>query len=191
MSVTTTHLTITSRASDSNKCPLKVTLIETAQGNPTTIENTDDSIIEMLITDYITQNHEFTIYVVFSHTNPRLLQIHKNITKNLKKAPVIQTPSLTTSSDIESEPFVKRKRFEEIDQLIDVDFINTNDNYKSETLEANSVKTSQEKPEKPIKKPKSIKNSTRPPIKERPIRTTCGPKKSRHTTVEDAESDKE
>ncbi|RIB04037.1 hypothetical protein C2G38_2285474 [Gigaspora rosea] len=164
MSVTTTHLTITSRASDSNKCPLKVTLIETAQGNPTTIENTDDSIIEMLITDYITQNHEFTIYVVFSHTNPR---------------------------DIESEPFVKRKRFEEIDQLIDVDFINTNDNYKSETLEANSVKTSQEKPEKPIKKPKSIKNSTRPPIKERPIRTTCGPKKSRHTTVEDAESDKE
>ncbi|RIB01469.1 hypothetical protein C2G38_2127542 [Gigaspora rosea] len=97
----------------------------------------------------------------------RLLQIHQNITKNLKEAPIIQTPSLTTSSDIESEPSVKRKRSEEIDQLIDVDFINTNDNYKSETIEANSVKT------------------------KHPIRTTRGPKKSRHTTVEDAELDKE
>ncbi|KAF0356956.1 hypothetical protein F8M41_014687 [Gigaspora margarita] len=108
-----------------------------------------------------------------------------------EKAPVIQTPSLTTSSDIESESSVKRKRSEEIDQLIDVDFINTNDNYKSETIEANSAKTIQDKPKKPIKKPKSLKNSTRSPIKERPIRTTRGPKKSHHTTVEDAESDKE
>ncbi|RIB29675.1 hypothetical protein C2G38_2056234, partial [Gigaspora rosea] len=124
-------------------------------------------------------------------TRFRLLQIHQNITKNLKKAPVIQTPSLTTLSDIESEPPVKRKRSEEIDQLIDVNFTNTNDNYKSETIKANSVKTSQEKPEKPIKNPKSIKNSTSPLIKERPIRTTRGPKKSCHMTVEDAESDKE
>ncbi|CAG8636908.1 hypothetical protein C2G38_2100415 [Gigaspora rosea] len=127
-------------------------------------------------------------------TNPtrsRLLQIHQNITKNLKEAPVIQTSSLTTSSDIESESSVKRKRSEEIDQLIDVDFINTNDNYKSETIKANSVKTNQEKLENPIKKPKLLKNSTRPPIKECPIRTTRSSKKSCHTTIEDAESDKE
>ncbi|CAG8763083.1 6880_t:CDS:2 [Gigaspora rosea] len=220
---TSTHLTITSRASDSNKCPLKVSLIGPAQGNPTAIENTDDSIIKMLITDYITQNHKFTIYIVFSHTNPRFeyLKINTqlkdstifvvgqmevinnkfyvnakdinyfNIKKKFRYTPVIQTPSLTTLSDIESEPPVKRKRSEEIDQLIDVNFTNTNDNYKSETIKANSVKTSQEKPEKPIKNPKSIKNSTSPLIKERPIRTTRGPKKSCHMTVEDAESDKE
>ncbi|CAG8729511.1 19338_t:CDS:2 [Gigaspora margarita] len=87
------------------------------------------------------------------------------------KAPIIQTLSLTTSSNIESEPSIKHKRSEEIDQLIDIDFIG--------------------KPEKPIKKPKSLKNSTRPPIKERPIRTIHSPKKSCHTTIEDAKSDKE
>ncbi|CAG8715479.1 5014_t:CDS:2 [Gigaspora rosea] len=51
--VTSTYLTISSRASDSNKCPLKVSLIGTPQEKPTAIGNTNNSIIEMLITDHI------------------------------------------------------------------------------------------------------------------------------------------
>ncbi|KAF0557783.1 hypothetical protein F8M41_012241 [Gigaspora margarita] len=96
-----------------------------------------------------------------------------------------------TSIDIESEPSEKRKKSEEIDQLIDLDFINTNFDCKSETNESNSVRTNQREPENPVKKNKSLKNSTHTPIKKLIFRTTHSSKKSRHTTVEDAESDKE
>ncbi|CAG8850019.1 42665_t:CDS:2, partial [Gigaspora margarita] len=75
--------------------------------------------------------------------------------------PIIQTPSLTASSSVESVPSVKRKNSEETSELINVDFINNNDIYKSETNE------------------------------EHPIRTTCGSKKLRHTTVDNVKSDKE
>ncbi|CAG8850544.1 36976_t:CDS:2, partial [Gigaspora margarita] len=99
-------------------------------------------------------------------TRSRLLHIHQNITKNLKDTPIIQTPSLTTSIGIESEPSGNHKKSEEIDQLIDLDFINTNFDCKSETNESNSVRNNQREPEKPTKK-------------------------SHHITVEDAELDKE
>ncbi|KAF0340116.1 hypothetical protein F8M41_016321 [Gigaspora margarita] len=99
--------------------------------------------------------------------------------------------SSKTSSGVESVPSVKRKSSEETSELFDVDFINNNDIYKSETNEVNSIKTDQEEPENLIKKNKSQKKSTRTQIKERPIRTTRGPKKSCHTTVEDVNSDKE
>ncbi|KAF0521647.1 hypothetical protein F8M41_015728 [Gigaspora margarita] len=99
--------------------------------------------------------------------------------------------SSKTSSGVESVPSVKRKSSEETSELFDVDFINNNDIYKSETNEVNSIKTDQEEPENLIKKNKSQKKSTRTQIKERPIRTTRGPKKSHHTTVEDVNSDKE
>ncbi|CAG8749120.1 6579_t:CDS:1, partial [Dentiscutata heterogama] len=58
-------------------------------------------------------------------------------------APIIQPPSLSTSSDIESEPSVKCKRLEEINQPVDNDFIDTNYIYGSETNEDNSVKPNQ------------------------------------------------
>ncbi|RIB11619.1 hypothetical protein C2G38_2202953 [Gigaspora rosea] len=76
---TSTHLTISSRVSDSNKCPLKVSLIGTPQEKPTVIGNTDNSIIEMLITDHISQYHKYTINVVFSHTNPRFENLKTSI----------------------------------------------------------------------------------------------------------------
>ncbi|CAG8799930.1 15802_t:CDS:2, partial [Gigaspora rosea] len=153
---TSTHLTIAGRALESNKCPLKVSLIGSAQGNPTVID-TDNS----------------------------------NITKNLKEIPVIQTPTLNASSDVESVPSVKCKRSEETSELIDIDFINNNDDYKSETNEASSIKADQEETEDLVKKNKSQKKSTCTQIKERPIRTTRSPKKSYHMTVEDDKSDKE
>ncbi|KAF0428724.1 hypothetical protein F8M41_005834 [Gigaspora margarita] len=153
-----THLTITSRASNSNKCSLNVSLIGTAQGNPTIIENTDDSIIEMHITDYIIQKHEYTVYVPqVIQQDPdfyisRILHIHQNITKNLKETPIIQIPSLMTSSEIERKPSEKCKRSKEINQLIDLDFINTNFDCKSETNESYSIRTNQREPKKPVKK---------------------------------------
>ncbi|RIB28234.1 hypothetical protein C2G38_2059850 [Gigaspora rosea] len=124
-------------------------------------------------------------------TRFKLLSIYQNITKNLKEIPVIQTPTLTASSNVESVPSVKRKRSEETSEFIDVDFINNNDNYKSETNEASSIKANQEESENLVKKNKSQKKSTRAQIKERPIRTTRSPKMSHHTTVEDDKSDKE
>ncbi|RIB29528.1 hypothetical protein C2G38_2056485, partial [Gigaspora rosea] len=124
-------------------------------------------------------------------TRFKLLSIHQNITKNLKEIPVIQTPTLNASSDVESVPSVKCKRSEETSELIDIDFINNNDDYKSETNEASSIKADQEETEDLVKKNKSQKKSTCTQIKERPIRTTRSPKKSYHMTVEDDKSDKE
>ncbi|CAG8690747.1 18495_t:CDS:1, partial [Racocetra fulgida] len=122
-------------------------------------------------------------------TRFKLLNVHQNITKNLKETPIIQTPPLATSSHI--EPSVKRKRSEETDKVIDLDFTDTIDDHKSETNEADPIKTDQEESEKLIKKNKSQKNYTHTQIKERPIRTKRGPKKSCHTTVEDVDSNKE
>ncbi|RIB16354.1 hypothetical protein C2G38_2190154 [Gigaspora rosea] len=175
---TSTHLTIAGRALESNKCPLKVSLIGSAQGNPTAID-IDNSVIEMIITDYISRDYEYMIYIVFSHNNPRFEHLKtntqlqdstifvvgqmENITKNLKETSVIQIPMLTALSNIESVLSVKRKRSEETSELINVDFINNNDDYKSETNEASSIKADQEEPEDLL----------------------C------HTTVEDDKSDKE
>ncbi|CAG8803527.1 9920_t:CDS:1, partial [Gigaspora rosea] len=104
--------------------------------------------------------------------------------------PVTQTPPVTNSNDIESKPSVKRKRPEETDQPVDMEFTNAN-YYESVANEANPIKIDQEELEKPTKKNKSWKSYAQNQIKERPIRTTRGPKKSRYTTVEDFESDKE
>ncbi|CAG8618392.1 17716_t:CDS:2, partial [Cetraspora pellucida] len=217
---TSTHLTIVDKNSESNKCPLKVSLVGIPQEKPTTIESTDNSIIETLITDHIGQTHDYTICIVYPHTNPRfehlkttiqplesvifvvgqmeiidnkiyvnakdinyiyvkknnsetdslqiqstptnstrskLLHIHQNITKNSKDIPTIQTPPLTTSSDIESGPSVKRRRSEEIDPFTDAE--------PAVTTEINSVDHDQEELEKPIKKNKSKQTSTQNQIK--------------------------
>ncbi|CAG8838141.1 13029_t:CDS:1, partial [Gigaspora margarita] len=105
--------------------------------------------------------------------------------------PIIQTLLLTASSSIESVPSVKCKSSKKTSELIDIDFINNNDIYKSKTNKVNSIKTDQEESENLIKKNKSQKKFTHTQIKERPIRTTRGPKKLHYMTVEDVKSDKE
>ncbi|CAG8709258.1 20533_t:CDS:2, partial [Dentiscutata erythropus] len=67
-----THLTIVDRALDSNKYPLKVSLVGVPQGASTEIKNTENSIIETLISDYNSQHINYIAKVVFSHVNPRL-----------------------------------------------------------------------------------------------------------------------
>ncbi|CAG8473784.1 10964_t:CDS:1, partial [Racocetra fulgida] len=113
----------------------------------------------------------------------KLLNIHQNITKNLKDTPVTQTLPATTSSDIESELLVKCRRSEETNQ-------HNNNNYKSETNKTIFTKHDQEEPEKPAKKNKSQKNCVhnQTKIKELPIRSTRNAKNLQYSTV-DIESD--
>ncbi|CAG8727617.1 21811_t:CDS:2, partial [Cetraspora pellucida] len=59
---TSTHLTISDKEIPSlNKCPLKTTLIGIPQEIPAEIENTENSIIEILVSDYIGQPYNYTI----------------------------------------------------------------------------------------------------------------------------------
>ncbi|CAG8692482.1 16068_t:CDS:2 [Cetraspora pellucida] len=167
------------------KCPLKVSLIGTPQEKPSPIGNTDNSIIEMLITDHINQDHEYTIYVVFPHSNPHFEHLKTSIQPQesiifIVDTPIIQTLPMTASSNIECETSVKCKKSEEADQLINKEFTNVN-NYKSD----------QEELKKPTKKNKSQKNPTQNQTKnkERPVRTTRT--KNPHYLATDNDSDKE
>ncbi|CAG8672791.1 8606_t:CDS:2 [Racocetra fulgida] len=72
---TSTHLTIADKVSDSNKCPLKISLIGVSQGMPVEIKDTDNSVLETLISNY-------------------LLYIHQNVTKNLEDSFKESTHSL-------------------------------------------------------------------------------------------------
>ncbi|CAG8627646.1 1479_t:CDS:2 [Cetraspora pellucida] len=150
--VTLTHLTIINKPSESNKCLLKVSLLETSQGISTKIDN-DNFGIKMLITDYIGQDYEYMIFV----TRSKFLHVHQNITKNSKDAPITQIPLLTLT-DIKSEASIKHKRSEESDQFIDVKFTNINNN-RLEANETNLIEPNQEL-EKLIKKNRLQKNFT-------------------------------
>ncbi|CAG8795735.1 1322_t:CDS:2, partial [Cetraspora pellucida] len=81
MSVATlTYLTINGKPSESNKCLLKVSLVGTPQGKPAEIENTDDCMIEVLMTDHAGgQVHDYTVIVIFSHTNPQFEHLKMTI----------------------------------------------------------------------------------------------------------------
>ncbi|CAG8545607.1 12889_t:CDS:2, partial [Racocetra persica] len=189
---TSTHLIIGDKTSKSNKCPLKVSLIGSPKEKLNTIENTDDSVLEIIIADYITQEYEFMESIIFVvgqmeiiDNKSKLLNIHQNITKNLKDTPVTQTPPATTSSDIEGKLSVKRRRSEKTNQPI-------NNNYKSETNKTIFTKPGQEEHEKPTKKNKSQKNHihNQTKTKECPVRSTCNAKNPQYSTV-DIESDEE
>ncbi|CAG8619351.1 5556_t:CDS:2 [Cetraspora pellucida] len=67
---TSTHLII--KDSDSNKCPLKVSFVGSPQRKISAIENTEDSVMEITMTDYVFGlDHYYIINTAFSHTNPR------------------------------------------------------------------------------------------------------------------------
>ncbi|CAG8474454.1 23424_t:CDS:2 [Gigaspora rosea] len=220
---TSTHMTITNNSSESNKCPLKVSFVGTPQEKLTVIENTKNSIIEMLITNYTSQDYSYTINVVILHTNPqfehlktathlqesiifvhsqilttpinsthsKLLNIHQNISKNLKSMPS------TDSSNIEYEPSSKHQKLKETDksienpsemenaETIDVEFTNATG---SETKEANFVKS-----KKTSKNNKTQKYNTQNQRKgkERPVRTTRGAKPLHELNQDTVYSDKE
>ncbi|CAG8505609.1 4841_t:CDS:2, partial [Cetraspora pellucida] len=77
---TSTHLTISNKEiPSSNKCPLKTALIGIPQEIPAEIENTENSIIEILVSDYIGQPYNYTIKVAFPHNNPRFKHLKTTI----------------------------------------------------------------------------------------------------------------
>ncbi|RIB13727.1 hypothetical protein C2G38_2197043 [Gigaspora rosea] len=221
---TSTHMTITNNSSESNKCPLKVSFVGTPQEKLTVIENTKNSIIEMLITNYTSQDYSYTInmemidnqfyvnakdinYIVenknsdikhsqilttpINSTHSKLLNIHQNISKNLKSMPS------TDSSNIEYEPSSKHQKLKETDksienpsemenaETIDVEFTNATG---SETKEANFVKS-----KKTSKNNKTQKYNTQNQRKgkERPVRTTRGAKPLHELNQDTVYSDKE
>src|SRR6185369_11380292 len=70
---TSTHLTILNKVVESNKCPLKVSLVGVPQDMPNEIN--DETVINTLVTDYSGQEHNFIMRVVFSSHNLRLMHL--------------------------------------------------------------------------------------------------------------------
>ncbi|CAG8568634.1 3179_t:CDS:2 [Racocetra persica] len=63
-----TSITIDDKVADSNKCPIKVSLVGIPQTMPSEIRHTENSIIELLISDHLLQQHyNYIIKVVFPH----------------------------------------------------------------------------------------------------------------------------
>src|SRR6185436_16408320 len=73
-----TGLTILNKAINSNKCPLKVSLVGIPQELPQVIENDENAVLNVLVTDYVGQDYSFTVKIVFQHLNPRFAPL-KNI----------------------------------------------------------------------------------------------------------------
>ncbi|CAG8805775.1 12873_t:CDS:1 [Racocetra persica] len=69
---TSTHVIISDKEiPSSNKCLLKIVLIGILQEMPAKIEYTENSIIEIFVSDYIGQPYNYTIKVAFPYDNPR------------------------------------------------------------------------------------------------------------------------
>ncbi|CAG8467561.1 6868_t:CDS:2 [Cetraspora pellucida] len=64
---------------ESNKCPLKTSLVGVLQEMSIEIEDTENSIIQMLISDYVGQSLDYTVKVVFPHMNPRFKHLKSTI----------------------------------------------------------------------------------------------------------------
>ncbi|CAG8767947.1 17204_t:CDS:2, partial [Racocetra persica] len=52
-----------------NKCPLKISLIRIPQELLKVLENNENAIFNVLISDYTIQDHNFIVKIVFSHSN--------------------------------------------------------------------------------------------------------------------------
>lgn len=76
---TSTHVTLAESTTDSNRCPLKVSLVGIPQALPIEIKNTESSVIEMLISDYIAQPYNYIIKVVFPHSNTQFKHLKTSI----------------------------------------------------------------------------------------------------------------
>jgi len=74
-----TGLTILNRAPNSNKCPLKVSLVGIPQELPRVIENDENAVLNVLIKDYVGQNIDFDVKVAFQHLNSRFSHLKSTV----------------------------------------------------------------------------------------------------------------
>src|SRR6185436_1791226 len=114
---TSTHLTILNKVVESNKCPLKVSLVGIPQEIPTEVE--DDTIIDTLVTDYSGQEYNFIMKVVFSCHNSRMASL-KNIVRPQEslifvvgQLEIIENEFYVYAKDVNciDTRFVNKKRF--------------------------------------------------------------------------------
>ncbi|CAG8663693.1 7248_t:CDS:1, partial [Scutellospora calospora] len=64
----------------SNKCPLKVSLVGVPQGLPLVLENNEDAVFNVLVTDYVLgQEWNFIIKVVFPHFNSQFMHLKTSV----------------------------------------------------------------------------------------------------------------
>ncbi|CAG8592632.1 27902_t:CDS:2 [Dentiscutata erythropus] len=74
---TSTHVTVLNKVADSNKCPLKVSLVGIPRELPNQVK--DDAIFQISITDYVGQEVTFNMKVVFPCNNSRFAYVKDNI----------------------------------------------------------------------------------------------------------------
>ena len=74
-----THVTIADRVPNSNKCPLKISLVGILQKMLIKIKNRQVSLLETLISDYVSQKHSYNVKVVFPTDNSRFNHLKTTI----------------------------------------------------------------------------------------------------------------
>ncbi|CAG8787401.1 1277_t:CDS:2, partial [Racocetra persica] len=76
---TSTHVTISDRAPNSNKCPLSISLVGVPQKMPIEIKDTESSVIETLISDYVGKLYNYPVKITFPHNNSRFKYLKPTI----------------------------------------------------------------------------------------------------------------
>ena len=70
-----TCVNILSRADNSNKCPLKVSLVGVPQESPQVVGVDENAVVSVLVSDYAGQDYNFIVKVAFPHTNSRFASL--------------------------------------------------------------------------------------------------------------------
>jgi hypothetical protein len=73
---TSTHVMVL-KAPELNKCPLKISLVGIPQETPSEVKK--DIVVKVLVTDYVGQDCEFIVKVVFSSQDSRLAHLKNTI----------------------------------------------------------------------------------------------------------------
>lgn len=100
---TSTHVTIL-KAPESNNCPLKISLVGAPQEIPCEIK--DNIVMKILVTDFVGQECNFTIKVVFPRHNLHFAHLkntsrtHESLVFKVKLSTMNSTcmPGISTSS---------------------------------------------------------------------------------------------
>src|SRR6185436_20903240 len=79
VSVSTDLIILKSLNPNVNKCPLKVSLVGIPQELPRVLENDENAIFNVLISDYTGQDVKFVIKIVFQHLNSRFAHLKNTI----------------------------------------------------------------------------------------------------------------
>ncbi|CAG8582707.1 15989_t:CDS:2, partial [Cetraspora pellucida] len=75
---TSTYINI-NKEPNSNNCPLKISLVGVAQGEPQEVKNDENAIIKTLVNDYTNQEYNFTVHVTYPHLSSRFRHFKNSI----------------------------------------------------------------------------------------------------------------